>query len=191
MKTRLLFIIALCSLLQACIPVAFVAGATAGGAIIYDNRSVKTIAEDKDIEIRAQSAIDIDAQLRGNQSHIIVTVFNHIMLLVGQAPTPELQQHAYDVVNKFPHIKRIYNEITVGVPTSNARRTQDIWITTKAKTLMLAEKGLHSTQIKVLTEDGVIYLMGLVNHTQGNLAAQVASKVSGVTQVVKLFEYQR
>ena len=190
MKTKLVLLIVLCSLLQACIPLAFVAGATAGGAIIYDNRSIKTIAEDKDVEIRAQSAIDIDPQLRGNQSHIIVIVFNHIMLLVGQAPTPELQQRAYDIVSKFPHIKRIYNEITVGATTSNERRTKDVWITTKAKTLMLAEKGLHSTHIKVVTEDGIIYLMGLVTHTQGNLAAQVASQITGVKQVVKLFEYQ-
>lgn len=189
MKTKFLLIIFIAAFLPACIPVAFVAGATAGGAIVYDNRGFKTMAQDKELQIRAQGSIDTDAQLRG-QTHISVSVFNHIMLLVGQAATPELSQHAYDTVSTIPNIKRIYNEITIQPPTSNMTRSRDTWITTKVKTMMLAEKGLKSTQIKVITENGVVYLMGLVTHSQGNLAAQVTSQVSGVQKVVKLFEYQ-
>src|SRR5262249_27678907 len=97
--------------------------------------------------------------------------------------------YAYNLVNNIPHIKRIYNEVVITQPTSNMVRSKDTWITTKVVTKMLAEKGLRSTQIKVVTENSVVYLMGLVTHSQGNLAAVVASQVSGVTQVVKLFEY--
>jgi osmotically-inducible protein OsmY len=187
MKLRLLFLGIFAASLSACVPAALVVGATAGGAIVYDNRSIKTMAKDKESELQADLKLRQDSQLK--TAHIDATTFNQIMLLVGQAPTAEISQRAYDVVSRIPNIKRIYNEITIGQPTSLARRSQDTWITTKVKTKMLAEKGLHSTQIKVVTENGVVYLMGLVTRSQGNLAAEVASRISGVQKVVKLFEY--
>jgi osmotically-inducible protein OsmY len=177
------------TLLGGCVPVAFVAGAAAGGAVIYDNRGTKTILQDDSTAYKAQGRINSDAALN-QQTHIAVTVFNHIMLLVGQAATADLRQHAYDLVSNLPNIKRIYNQITVEAPTSLAIRSNDAWITTKVKTKLLAEKGLHSSQIKVLTEKGTVYLMGLVTRSQGALAALVTSKVSGVQKVVTLFEYQ-
>ena len=188
MKTRLLLVALMSVLLSGCIPAAFVAGATAGGAIIYDNRPLKTLAQDNELEFQAQRRINMDPQLRG-QAHISVYVFNHIVLLVGQAPTTDLSQHAYNIVSAFPNIKRIYNEIAITQPVSGWKRSQDAWITTKVKAAMLAHAGLRSTQIKVATENGTVYLMGYVSHTQGNIAADVASKVDGVQTVVKLFEY--
>lgn len=189
MKTKLLLIALTALSLQACVPVALVAaGATAGGAIVYDNRSVKTMAEDREITFRAQSRLDQDPQLK-NTSHVVAVCFNHILLLIGEAPTQELSQHAYALVANLPHVKRTYNQITIANPTTEKQRAKDTWITTKAKTDMLAAKGLQSTQIKVVTEDNVVYLLGLVTRSQGTLAANVASRVGGVQRVVKLFEY--
>jgi osmotically-inducible protein OsmY len=190
MKTKLLLIALLALSLQACVPVVLVAaGATAGGAIVYDNRSVKTMAEDREITFRAQSRLDQDPQLK-NTSHVVAVCFNHILLLIGEAPTPELSQHAYSLVTtNLPHVKRTYNQITIANPTTEKQRMKDTWITTKVKTDMLAAKGLQSTQIKVVTEDNVVYLLGLVTHSQGTLAADVASRVGDVQRVVKLFEY--
>ncbi|MGB6977353.1 MAG: BON domain-containing protein [Gammaproteobacteria bacterium] len=176
-------------LLSGCIPVVFVAGAAAGGAVIYDNRSAETILQDNSLAYKAQGQINSDPTLH-QQTHIAVTAFNHIVLLVGQAPTADLRQQAYDLVTNLRNVKRIYNQITVETPTSISRRSEDTWITTKVKTKLLAEKGLHSSQIKVLTENGTVYLMGLVTRSQGSLAALVTSKVSGVQKVVTLFEYQ-
>lgn len=187
-KQKLLIVILASQFLTGCIPAAFVVGATAGGAIVYDKRTVKTMTQDQEVNLKAITRLNEDPQLKN--THISVAVFNHIVLLVGQAPAPDQSQRAYDIVSGIPHVKRVYNQITVESPTSASHRAKDTWITTKAKTMMLAEKGLNSTQIKVITENNVVYLMGLVTRNQGNLAALVASKVAGVQKVVKLFEYQ-
>jgi osmotically-inducible protein OsmY len=176
--------------LSACIPVVLVAaGATVGGAIIYDKRSIKTIAQDRDMASTALKQISEDPDLK-DKVHITIATFNNMMLIAGQAPTEELKNHAYQIASSATNLKRIYNEITVEPITAASTQTQDTWITTKAKSAMLAEKGLSSTQIKVVTENKVVYLLGVVTHKQADLAADVASTVSGVSRVVRLFEYE-
>lgn len=187
MKQKVIFILIALSTLSGCIPAAFVAGATASGIIVADNRSMKTMAVDKETTLRAQGKIGFDSELQS--THIVVASFNNIVLLAGQVQSPEQSQRAYDIVNQMPHVKRIYNEIVIGPITTHQQRVKDTWITTKVRTRMLAEKGLHSAQTKVVTENNVVYLMGLVTHSQGNLAATVASDVAGVQKVVTLFEY--
>lgn len=174
--------------LSGCIPAALVIGATVGGAVIYDKRSMRTIVQDKDAASRAISYINAAPTLKKN-THIIVAVFNHIMLLAGQTQTPEQRETAYQLASKVRNISRVYNEITIGKTTSLWRRSKDTWITTKIKSEMLTKKGLQSTQIKVVTENGVVYLLGVITHKQANLAADVARRVSGVSKVVKVFEY--
>lgn len=178
----------LATTLTACVPAALVLGAAVGGAIIYDNRSLKTIVSDKNITHQALVKIYNDSALR-DKAHIVVTSFNRVVLIVGQAPTPELRAKAFELTQSIPNIRRIYNEVTVSAPTSEKRRIDDSWITTKVKSELLAKKGLHSTQMKVLTENGVVYLLGLVTTEQGDLAANVARRVNSVKKVVKLFEY--
>jgi osmotically-inducible protein OsmY len=174
--------------LSGCLPAAFVLGATAGGAIIYDKRPVKVMLQDRNATQTAQDYINADPILR-KRTHISVATFNHIMILVGQAETPALRARAYRLASNAKHVQKIYNEITIAPPTSFGRRTDDAWITTKAKSAMLAKGGLHSTQIKVVTENGTVYLMGEVSRQQGNLAASVARRVAGVKKVVKVFQY--
>jgi osmotically-inducible protein OsmY len=177
--------------LQGCIPAVFVAGAAAGvtgSVIIHDQRSTKVIMEDRDLTYKAQTKIDNDLDLQV-RTHISVTTFNYKMLVVGQAVSEELRDHAMKVINTVPDIKMVHNEITIEKPTSNSTRTKDSWITTKVKSALLAQKGLHSSQIKILTENGVVYMMGMVTKDHGDLAATAASQVEDVTRVVKLFEY--
>jgi len=174
--------------LSACVPAALVIGATAGGAVIYDKRSMHTIVQDKEATSIAAHKIDTDPTLKKG-THIVVAVFNHILLLVGQTKTQPQRDKAYALVQGTKNINRIYNEITIQKPSSIWQRSKDTWITTKAKTEMLARKGLHSTQIKVVTENGVVYLMGVVTHGQANLAADVARRINGVKKVVKVFQY--
>ena len=188
MLKKIITILLLMSSLSACVPAALVVGATVGGAIIYDNRSVGTMVADKDIAHQIQYKIYNVPALR-TEAHIVVTSFNRVVLMVGQAPTPELQKQAFELAQSVSGIRRLYNEVTVAAPTSEKRRVEDSWITTKAKTELLATKDLHSTQMKVLTENGTVYLLGLVTQTQGDMAADVVRRVSGVERVVKLFEY--
>lgn len=174
--------------LSACLPAALVVSATVGGAIIYDNRSVSTMVADKNIAHQIRYKIDNVKALR-TQTHIVITSFNRVVLMVGQAPTPELREKAFNLAQSVPGTRRLYNEIVISAPTPEKQRVEDGWITTKAKTELLATKGLHSTQMKVLTENGTVYLLGLVTETQGHMAANVVRRVSGVKKVVKLFEY--
>jgi osmotically-inducible protein OsmY len=189
MKKRLplLFMMVL-FLLSACVPAAFVVGATTGGVVISDRRNFETILQDKKITYKAIVQLNSEPLLKG-ESHITVTTFNRVVLLVGQAATPELRKRAYELVKSVPNIRRINNAIVVAEPTAAITRSKDTWITTKVKTALLAEKGLNSTQIKVITEACTVYLIGLVTHQQAEIATDVARQVDGVEKVVTLFEY--
>ncbi|MCK4609161.1 MAG: BON domain-containing protein [Gammaproteobacteria bacterium] len=185
---KIAILLAVVPLLSACVPTALVAGATAGGAVVYDNRSMGTMWQDNNTSYQAQILINNDKELK-DKANISVAVFDHVVLLVGQAPTKELRDHAQTLIKTVPNIKRICNQITIGQPISASATSNDAWITTKVKSAMLGKKGLSSTQLKVVTEAGVVYLMGLTTPSQGKLAAEVARKVDGVKKVVKVFEY--
>jgi osmotically-inducible protein OsmY len=185
-----LFFILLVSCLSACVPVILVAaGATAGGALVYDKRDVKTIAIDRDVASNILKKINDDPDLQKG-THITIATFNNVMLVTGQAETEEQRDRVYQMASSVGNLKRIYNEISVEPPTSQAVRANDAWITTKAKSMMLAEKGLHSGQIKVVTENKVLYLMGIATRRQADIATDVGSSVSGVSKVVRIFEYE-
>lgn len=175
------------AMLSGCIPAAVLIGATAGGAIIYDKRSTKTILHDQQASETLDQRIQKDPALKN--THVVVATFNHVLLIVGQTPTTEQRQAVYQLATGIPHVSRIYNEITIEQPTSNWQRTHDSWITTKIKSELLTQPGMHSTEIKVVTENGVVYLMGVLSHKQADMAVSIARRVDGVKTVVKVFEY--
>jgi osmotically-inducible protein OsmY len=174
-------------LLQACVPAAFVAGAAAG-VVVYENRSMKTMVQDQNIIQEGIAKINSDQELR-DKAHIVITAFNHVALVVGQAPTTAMRDRALSLVQDVHNVSRIYNEVTIGEPTGAGTRSNDAWITTKVKTALLTKSGLRSSQIKILTENGTVYMLGLVTKAQADLAVDAAKTVQGVQKVVKLFEY--
>jgi osmotically-inducible protein OsmY len=189
MKTKLFALISLCCTLQSCV---FVAGAAAGAAaiaVVYDHRTIKNSVEDTTIANKIVDKIRANPPLR-NESHIEITVFHGIVLITGQTPNPEWKQRAEDISRSVPGVARIYNQITIEGPTSSLTRTSDSWITTKIKGEMLAEENLKSSSIKVVTEGGVVYLMGIVTRQQADVAADIARQVSGVQKVIKIFQYR-
>lgn len=190
MKKTLLLLFMVLPLTGCMAAAAGVAGATIGGAILYDKRSVNTMHKDQEAIQTAQYQLDTDPMLR-NHSHITVSVFNNVALLVGQADTAEIRDRAYQIVSRVKTVNKIYNEIFINAPISVSRRTQDAWLTTKIRTNMAAKSGLHSNDIKVITENGVVYLMGTVTRKQAALAIDVARRVSGIRKVVKVFEYEK
>ncbi len=187
-KMRGIALILMFFLLAGCIPAVFLAGATAG-TVVYDKRSMKTMVEDKDASNTALRAVNSEMSLRS--SRIVIATFNQVMLMAGQTPTEALRSKAYSLVSGVPNVKRIYNEVTIQEPISLRTKSNDTWITTKVKSAVLTEKGLNSSQIKVVTENSVVYLMGVLTHKQADSAAEVASRVSGVQKVVKIFEYEQ
>jgi len=188
-KSKLLLITILTLALQGCF---FIAGAAAGAAaiaIVYDHRTVDTIIQDQKIDREVLRKIAADPELH-NTTHINVTSFGQVVLLTGETPTAELRQQVEKTTWTVKGIKRIYNAITIQGPTSTLTHASDTWITTKIKTEMLATKGLKSASIKVVTENGTVYLMGTVTHTQEQIVVDIARHTSGVQKVVKIFQYE-
>src|SRR3989339_974168 len=192
MKKIILSLIMILSL-TSCVPVVIVgvvgAGVIITTSIINDQRSFKIILEDRAIVSRAQSLMNEDPELQGH-SHISVYSFNCVVLLVGQAQTPELRARAFEIASSVKYVQKVYNQIIISGVTTDLGRTDDAWITSKVKSAMLDQDGLRSSQIKVITSNGVVYLMGWVTHSQADLATNVARRVEGVQKVVKVFQYQ-
>lgn len=189
MIKRVLTITTLALSLQGCI---FVAGAAAGAAaiaVVYDHRKLESVVLDQRIATDVDEKIRATPSLHTENTHINVTCFNQVVLLTGETTTPELRQEAESLSHTVPDVNRVYNEINVKGPTSTLTRTSDSWITAKIKSQMLATEDLKSGTIKVVTENGTVYLMGVVNRNQADMAVDIARQVSGVQKVVKIFQY--
>lgn len=177
--------------LGGCVPAVFVAGTAAGaaaGAVIYDHRGAKTMVADRDMVFRIQNKFSQDRQLR-NKANLSITSFNRIVLLLGQVPNANMRDQVEEIVRVNSNIKMLYNEITIEKPISKMTRANDTWITAKVKTVLATTSGLTSSTLKIVTENGVVYLMGMTTRAQAKLAADRTRTVSGVKKVVKLFEY--
>lgn len=188
MRMRSIILLMLSALLTSCIAVV-VAGAAVGtvGMVGYDSRDVATIKDDLRIFHKVHTAIVKDPRFQ--DSHISLSSFNQVVLLVGQTPAASLRVLAEKIAQNTAGVTRVYNEITVGSPLPLSEQTRDAWISSQVRSLMLVQKGLGSGSIRILTEDGAVYLMGRVTHQQANLAAHVARQVNEVQKVVKVFQY--
>lgn len=184
MKNKTLILLLVSGMLTSC--VAFVV-AGAAGMVVYDRRNVTTIESDARIFYVVNKTIVSDPRFR--DSHIVVSSFNQVVLLAGQTPTASLRVLAEKIAQKTPNVIRVYNEITIGQPTSLTQRSKDSWITGQVRAKMLTKKGLESGSIRVVTENAVVYLLGIATHEQASLAVDVARQVNGVSKVVKVFRY--
>ncbi len=185
---KLFTILVCCLSLTACLPTAFVAGAAASGAVVTDGRDMKTQLDDKTIAHRVRTALHLNKHI-DEDTIISVSTFNRVVLLTGTAPNTELRELASKLAYSVKKVKRVHNEIVIGDNSSFKDAASDTWLTTKIKSSLLAERGLNSAQIKVVTNNSVAYLLGLVSRDQADLATNVARHVPGVVKVVKLFEY--
>lgn len=185
MTYRLIIVLFIAGLLTSCVAVV-VAGAAAG-TLVYDRRSVATIESDTRIFHNVHKSIVSDPRFR--DSRIIVISFNKVVLLIGQTPNASLRGVAERIARNGPGVRRVYDQIQVTEPSSLSTRTKDSLLTGQVRTQMLNKKGLESGSIRVVTEIGVVYLMGIVTNEQANLAVDVARQVKGVQKVVKVFQY--
>ncbi len=144
--------------------------------------------DDESIETKA--TVNIHAADRGfDDGHINVISYNSYVLIVGQVSSQELKDRASDVVREIRRVRRIYNELEVTGNVSMLTRSSDTWITTKVKTALLTRSETEGNRVKVVTENGVVYLMGLATHAEADRVADTASGSYGVRKVVRLFEY--
>lgn len=170
-----------------CAPI-IVAGAGTAAVAAHDRRTVGAFVDDQAIEVKIRNAIHADDALR-KETHVNITSMNGIVLLSGEAPSTESRDQVLARARTVAGIRQIANEIQVAPPSTFGSRSHDTWITTKVKTKMVRVDELDSTRVKVVTENDVVYLLGLVTKNEADLATEAARTVRGVTRVVKLFEY--
>jgi len=167
--------------------VAAAGAATTGTAVAVDRRTAGTIVDDQAIELKAMYAIRQQREL-WQKSHIHVLSYNNVLLVLGQTPTESFKQAAEEALQGIPKVRRIHNELEVIEPLSLAERSKDAWITTQIKTKLIGTKEMRAHHVKVISENRVVYLMGLTTSTEEMTATDIAQTVPGVEKVVQIFE---
>jgi osmotically-inducible protein OsmY len=171
-------------MLQGCFPIAAV-GVGATALVVDDRRSTGFYVEDENIEWKARSII-ID---RFKDAHVNVTSFNLSVLLTGEVSDEKMKADIGEAIRKIGSVKNVTNELTVGGKSSLAARSNDTLITTNVKTRFLGAKDFSSNHVKIVTEASVVYLMGIVTKQEADAATEVARTTSGVSRVIRVFEY--
>lgn len=150
-------------------------------------RTLGSWIEDENIETKAM------VNVRGSNeafddAHLVIVSYNGYVLIAGQVQSQALKDQATRVVKEIRGVRRIYNELEIAAPSSGMTRTSDTWITSKVKSYLLASSDIQGNRVKVVTENGVVYLMGLATREEAERIAAEAADTSGVQRVVKLFE---
>jgi osmotically-inducible protein OsmY len=143
--------------------------------------------EDESIETKMMVNIRADDD-RFDDAHLVIVSYNGYTLIAGQVASQALKEQATKVGRKVRGVRRIYNELEVASPSSGMTRTSDTWITTKVKSWLLGSSDTEGLRVKVVTENGVVYLMGLATREESERIAAAAANTSGVQRVVRLFE---
>ncbi len=174
-----------CSLLlSACAPLLL--GGMAGTVVVATDRRTSGIQlEDEEIELRAASRI---REMFGDRVHVNVNSFNLQVLLTGEVPTDRDRQAVYKIVSEVENVRKILNEIAIGPISSYADRSHDVLLSSKVKAGIIDAKDLMVNTFKIIAEHDNIYLMGRVTPNEANRATEIARNVSGVKQVVRVFQ---
>ena len=176
---------ALSTQLSACIPMV-VGGAAAGGAMAADRRTSGIYLEDENIELKASKSIE-DAI--GEAGHVNITSYNRNVLLTGEVPNEAGKKRAETIAKEITNVRSVTNELVVMPKTELSSRSNDVYLTSKVKAKFVADGRFAANAVKVVSENSVVYLMGIVNHAEAQYATEIASNTDGVTKVVKVFEY--
>ena len=189
----LLALSTLLATLQGCSP-ATLGGATAMGvAVVHDKRTTATVLEDQVIELKVMERVLGPLRKEGGEgSHIAVTSYNNVVLLTGEVPSNEIKARAEQLTREVEKVRRVYNELAVMPSASIQERSQDTFTTLKVKyalTRLPEDAATDFTQVKVVTERGVVYLMGLIGRADADTVVDITRRVDGVQRVVKIFEY--
>lgn len=164
-----------------------VVGSAGTGVVMADDRRTPTtFLMDEEIELTAAVRL-FNAKLEG--VHVNYTSFNRRVLITGEANSEELKTKVNDIAKGITNVSETINELAIGSPSSLVSRGNDSYITAKVKANLFDDKRFNANQIKVITERGIVYLMGLVKRTEGDAAAEVAAGTAGATKVIKVFEY--
>jgi osmotically-inducible protein OsmY len=171
--------------LQGC-PAIIGVGGVAAVSSLEDRRTTGTQLDDQGIESRAAGRI---SERFGERAHVNVTAFNRSVLLTGEAWDEATRAEVEKVVAEVPNVRSVTNEIQVAGASSAGSRANDTALTAKVKGRLINVKGVNSMHVKVVTEAGVVYLLGLVTEGEAETATDIARTTGGVRKVIKVFEY--
>ena len=187
MFKRSLIVLGTVVLLQGC-AAAVVAGTASAVTAANDRRTIGSQIDDNNIEIKASIALSEVERLEKFANISAVSV-NGIVLLVGQVSNEEMRNEAQRTIEGVAGIRKIHNQIRIGSNIGITTQTHDSWLTSKVKAQLLTAKDISSNNIKVVTENAEVFLMGLVSDSESTQAVNIARNVSGVERVIKVFEY--
>lgn len=167
--------------------VAAVSGAATGIAMANDRRTTGAIVEDQTNEMKALK-VCIQNQDIWKKSHISAISYNNTLLLVGQTPDENFKREVENEILQISKIQKVHNELAIKNPIPMSARSEDAWITTQIKAKMFGKRDLNPARVKVITEDGIVYLMGLTTEDEEMKATEIARSTPGVEKVVQIFE---
>jgi len=179
-------LVALVALLSGCIPLMVAGGVAAGAAVATDRRTTGSQVDDELIEDKL--SFNVRERFKGD-FHVNITSYNGIVLLTGEVPAEAARADIAELARSTSKVRSVQNELVIGPVTDLGSRSNDTLITSKVKTRFVEANKFQINHVKVVTERGVVFLMGVVRRGEGEAAAELASTTSGVQRVVKVFEY--
>lgn len=186
MRYTLLLLIAGLPLVQGCAPLVVGGAAATGVLIAEDRRTIGTITEDQGIEFKAAGRI---SERFKDGLHVNVTSYNRMVLLTGEVPDAAAKEQVERIVRGIDNVRGVYNELAVAGVSSLTARANDSITTSKVKARFVDAQKFNPLHVKVVTENSVVYLLGLVKRQEASDATEVARTTSGVQKVVRVFEY--
>ena len=160
-------------------------------SLLQDRRTREAILIDKDIVTEAYSELNSDDDLL-NQCHFTITAYNGAVLVTGETPNEELGKKIISTVQVIPNVKLIHNNLTIAYPSDSRSRANDKFITDTVKKALNQIRTIpdfDSSMVKVITENGTVYLMGLVHQNEGAVVINVTRLQPGIKQIITVFEY--
>lgn len=152
------------------------------------HRTLGNYIEDEVIETKSLVNISKGSEAL-RKAHVGVTSYNGLVLLTGQVPSTATRAEAERLTSQIREVRKIHNELQIAGPTSAIVRTNDAYLTSRVKLSLFTENNIEAGRIKVVTENGTVYLMGLVSQAEADLAVRITRQITGVQKIVKVFEY--
>jgi osmotically-inducible protein OsmY len=177
---------ALTAALCGCVPLVVAGGVAVGASVATDRRTTGAQVDDEMIEDK--TVLTLHERFKGD-FHVNVTSYNGVVLLTGEVPAESARADVEQIVRSTPKVRAVQDELVVGPVTDLASRSNDTVITSKVKARFVEANKFQINYVKVVTERGVVYLMGVVRRDEGDAAGEIASTTAGVQRVVKVFEY--
>jgi osmotically-inducible protein OsmY len=184
---KLLPLLACITILQGCAAAAVIA-VVGGASVATDKRTLGKQIDDQRIELVAHNQLAKMPEVNEHTNIQVVSV-NGSVLAVGQAPNTQLRDVVMKTLSNINGVLKVHNQIRIGNIISTTTKSNDLWLTSKVKAALLTDKKVNVKDVKVVTENGEVFMMGLLSEDQANIAVDVARHISGVSRVYKMFEY--